>query len=96
MSVVDDALAQLSSTREVAASVPHFMSIPGVLAGTDLLVTVPARVASLLTSNIALCSYAHPLRLAPFVVSQIWHSRTENSPAHTWLRATVARICADI
>lgn len=92
MSVVDDALALQSLSREVALSVPHLTSIADVLAASDLLVTVPARIAAWLVQRPSLQVHAHPLALAPFVVSQIWHGRTDDSPAHIWLRSTIARL----
>lgn len=96
MAVVDDALAQLSLSREVVASVPHFMSIPGVLSSTDLVATVPSRVGTFFAGKFDLKVYPHPLSLPRFAISQVWHHRTDTSASHRWLRENVARVCATL
>jgi len=96
LSIVDDALSQCGLTREAVVTIPHFLGIPKILANTDLLLTVPARVGNSLAESFPIRVYRHPLELATFVVSQLWHSRTDNSPSHEWLRTTIAELCRRI
>jgi DNA-binding transcriptional LysR family regulator len=47
-SIVDDALAAAGRTRRVAAAVPGFLVVPFIVASTDLIATLPTRVAAML------------------------------------------------
>jgi DNA-binding transcriptional LysR family regulator len=87
-SFVDDALAKLGTSRRVALTVPHFLVAPHVVATTDLILTLAARVASLLSRPLGLVVLEPPpeLRLHGFVISALWHERTHGDPAHKWVR----------
>ncbi|HEX3773764.1 MAG TPA: hypothetical protein VHV51_04820 [Polyangiaceae bacterium] len=37
-----------------------------------------------------------PLRLPRFSFSLAWHPRLDHDPAHRWLRALIAEICAEM
>ncbi len=93
---VDDALARLGRRRRVAVTVPHFLVVPHVVATTDLVVTLPARVAAALAAPHRLVTRPPPaaLGVTGFAIHQLWHERTHGDAAGRWLRdqlATVAR-----
>lgn len=56
---------------------------------SDLVLTVPSRVAECLAPRGGLVSLAPPLDLPRFEVRQYWHPRYHREPGHAWLRRTL-------
>jgi DNA-binding transcriptional LysR family regulator len=87
---VDHALEALGLARRVAVHVPHFAVAPKVVAGSDLVVTLPERlVRSFGHALDGLQVSEPPLDLPTSPVSMIWHERSERHPTSDWLRAHV-------
>ncbi|MEY4544368.1 MAG: hypothetical protein RL685_563 [Pseudomonadota bacterium] len=87
--VVDDTLAALGKRRRVALAVPHFLLAPHVVAGTDSIVTLGARVAEAFARLLPLCVVEPPVKLPTFEVLLYWHERHHRDPAQQWFRAAV-------
>lgn len=90
---VDDALAQKGLTRRIALTVPHFLVAPLVVASSDLILTVPERVARTFVGMAPLQILEPPLPLRGFSTYQVWHERRRTDPAHAWLRSLIAEVC---
>lgn len=90
---VDDTLAGLGRSRRVAISLNSFLLVPAVLAGADLVATVPARLARAWSGELAVL--APPCEVAGFSVLMGWHARAHADPAQIWLRDALARAVAD-
>jgi DNA-binding transcriptional LysR family regulator len=86
---VDDALAEIGQSRRVAAAVPHFLVAPHVIAATDLVVTLAARVAAVVTEPFGLLSLPPPLELPTFTTAMLWHERAHHDAGQHWLRARI-------
>jgi len=82
--LVEDALAERGVTRNVAVRIPHFTVLPQLLAGTDLLVTLPSRIAGVFCAHEALRVIKLPVQIPSFEVRVHWHPRYERLPAHRW------------
>jgi DNA-binding transcriptional LysR family regulator len=87
--IVDETLAQLGKRRRVAVAVPHFLLAPHVVAGTDLVVTVGARVAQAFAGLLPLAVFEPPVKLPGFEVRMYWHERSHRDPAQQWFRDAV-------
>src|ERR1700679_1096235 len=87
-SQTDDALAHLGLSRRVAVTVPHFLVAPHIVAQSDLVLTLAARVATMLAAPLGLVILEPPskLRLDGFTMSAVWHERTHADPAQRWIR----------
>lgn len=83
---VDEALAELSLTREVKVVVPSFQSVLAVAAATDLVGLLPRRFGE---AGRGVATFALPISLPDITVSQIWHPRMDADPGHRWLRGMV-------
>jgi len=83
----DGALAQLDLTRRVVLSVPNFLFLKSVLARTDLVALLPAR---LLDGAPELRAVEPPLDVPGFEMTMLWPERVHRDPAHTWLREHIA------
>ncbi len=96
-SFADDALAALGLSRRVAVTVPHFLVAPHIVAATDLVLTVAARVAALLAEPLGLEVLQTPpeLRMPGFDMAAMWHERTQADPAQRWMRALLEDVARD-
>lgn len=90
--IVDEALERRGLSREVVLSVPHFLMAPAVVAQTDLIATVPSRVARAFVGALPVVALPPPLPLPGFSVAMSWHERQHHDPAHQWLREQLARL----
>ena len=87
----------LGIDRKIKVRVPNFMSIPHIVAETDLLATLPrAFCIALKDSPIKLRGYDHPVKLPSIDVKLLWHERFHSDPAHKWLRERIVSIIQDI
>ncbi|OZI27266.1 LysR family transcriptional regulator [Bordetella genomosp. 7] len=89
--VTDMVLAQQGMQRNVVLSVPHFLVLRSVLATTDLVAMVPAR---LIRGATELRAVRAPLDIPGFDMVMLWHERLHRDPAHQWLREQIARSTA--
>lgn len=86
---VDIALSQRGLSRRIALRLPYFIVAAPILARTDLLLTLPERVAREVADRFPLQKLAPPLELPSFSMHQIWHERNHHNPAHRWLRERI-------
>jgi DNA-binding transcriptional LysR family regulator len=96
-SMTDDALTRLGLSRRVAVTVPHFLVAPHIVAQSDLVLTLAARVANMLAAPLGLVILKPPpeLGLEGFAMSAVWHERTHADPAQRWMRELFAEVAKD-
>ena len=86
---VDRALGERGHTRRVALRLPHWTVAPGLLLGTQLILTAAQRVFQDGAAQ-GLALHAPPFAIAPFTFELIRHRRTEGDAGIAWLRAAIA------
>jgi DNA-binding transcriptional LysR family regulator len=91
--VVDFALAARKLERRVRVRVPSFLVAPLVVARTDLLATVPERIARSVARAHGLRVLRPPLELASFAVQMIWRAGADDA-ALRWLRSQLLAAAA--
>lgn len=91
--MIDLALAKRGQSRRIAVTVPHFQSMPVLVRGSDLLATLPRRMALLYARHFGLRTCAVPLRVPQFPVYLIWHEAVDADPGHAWFRRELAALC---
>lgn len=84
--VVDEALDHEGLVRTIGARVSSTLVSPGLVAQSDMLATLPERIARHFAALWQLQVLEPPLRLEDVSTSMFWHDRTHRSPAHRWLR----------
>lgn len=80
-------MLQMSMDLDVKLMVPNFTNLLLSLPGTDLVTLLPNRMAKLLTQNMPAKILKPPFELAPLKELMVWHKRSDNDPAHVWLRS---------
>lgn len=93
---VDPVLERLGKQRHIALRVPHYLVAPLIVAETDLIVTVAARVARALGSALPLREVAPPVAIPGFSVSMYWHPGRTDDPGHRWLREQLAAVASEV
>lgn len=88
--LVEQALARQRVARMVALSLPALPGVGNLLANTDLVATVPERVAQMLVRIAKVQALPPPFKFPSFSIKQHWHERYQQDPANQWLRSTVA------
>jgi DNA-binding transcriptional LysR family regulator len=76
------------SLNQVVA-VPSISDLTHILPGTDLISTVPSRIAPDIAKSVVTTPCPFP---EPFQIGMTWTSRTHHSAAHRWLRQLLAQI----
>ncbi len=90
-SYIDDVLAKLGHERKIIKRSPHFVASLFALGQSDLLQTVPRRLALPMMVAADLVLHDLPFKLNPLKVSQMWHSRNTDNATHKWLRQQVQK-----
>ena len=93
--VIDSLLAQKGYARNSALQVPHFASVPFAVSCSDLIATIPERLATTFQKQLKLQVLPVPLNLPPFRLAMLWHERVHNDPAHQWLRGLILEQAAE-
>lgn len=88
--LVEEELERLGVQRNVALRLPNFLGIGGLVASTDLVVTVPRRVAETLVRIADVKALPPPFALPVFTIKQHWHERYQQDPANRWLRSVIS------
>jgi DNA-binding transcriptional LysR family regulator len=86
----EDALIKRGLERRCALRIPHFMSVPFVVANTDLIVTVPRVVAVFFSGLANLQVLDPPIDVPEFAVKQYWHRRFHHDARVIWLRTMMS------
>jgi DNA-binding transcriptional LysR family regulator len=84
--IIDALLAEKGLVRRPAVRVPHFCSVPFIVAETDLIATVPRRLVEHFGRQLKLQVMPTPMAIPPFRLTMLWHMRLHADPAHEWLR----------
>jgi DNA-binding transcriptional LysR family regulator len=83
---VDRPLAQLGVKRRVALTLPFFVPAIFAIAQTDLIVTVPRKLAKIVASMAGVRVVEPPREIKAFPYFMAWHPRLTAEPACAWFR----------
>lgn len=93
--VIEQTLSQQGLTRNIVARVPHFLAVPAIIMNSDLLVTVPERLATDYSKSHPFRLVTPPFSIPTFDVSQYWHRRFGQDPGLKWLIETIFGLFAE-
>ena len=90
--LIDRSLAEAGLRRRVAVHLPYCMAAIQMLHETDMVLTMPARIAKSAVAMEDLRCVKAPKEIAPIRYSMVWHPRFDSDQLHVWLRETVREI----
>ncbi|WP_245636151.1 LysR family transcriptional regulator [Curvibacter delicatus] len=88
--LVEKTLTRRGIQRNIALTLPTLPGLGNLLANTDLVATVPVRVAQTLVRIAQVKLLAPPIAFPSFMIKQHWHERYQHDPANRWLRSQMA------
>jgi DNA-binding transcriptional LysR family regulator len=88
--VVEAGLAAQGLKRRIGLQVSHFVSVPFLVAQSDLVATIPRPLAVHFAQICDLLVLEPPITIPPIEVKQLWHKRFDGHPRLRWLRNVVA------
>lgn len=94
--LVEDVMTEMGLTRRIALRVPHFTNIVAVIASTDLLLTLPTRVARAFASDGRTRTLPLPFPISTFDVNLYWQPHTEDSAAQQWFCDTITSVLSGV
>ena len=90
---VDRPLADLGLKRQAVLRIPFFVPTILSIARTDLVITVPRRLAKIMAPLANVWVVEPPREIKGLSYFMTWHQRLNAEPAHTWFREEI-RIAA--
>jgi len=92
---VNQALEAAGILLQAHFSVPHFAAVPYIVSTTDLLATVPAKLAASAAPHFGLRTLTPPLRVPPLQTNLYWQRRFQRDGGNQWLRGLLAQLFAE-
>ncbi|NVO15067.1 MAG: LysR family transcriptional regulator [Rhodoplanes sp.] len=94
---IDDIMAAMGLDRRVMATVSHYIAVPGLVRGTDLVAHTRRRLIGLLRDSADLVAFPIPVpvRVPDLSFVQMWHRRYDRDSGHRWLRDLVRAAIAE-
>ncbi|KGK84872.1 LysR family transcriptional regulator [Stutzerimonas degradans] len=93
---IDEELARHGCKRRVVLAVPQFNGLSALLAGTDIIATVPDYAAAALVAHGGLRAEVLPFETSQnFELSMAWRGAQDNDPAERWLRSRIQMFIGD-
>jgi DNA-binding transcriptional LysR family regulator len=89
---IEKLLAEQHANLKIGLVVPHFLSLPLIVAQTDHLITIPRRMAAAFEGSSAIRVFEPPLKFPSIDIKQHWHERVHHDAANRWMRALIAEI----
>ncbi len=94
--IIDQKLTELGLERRIKLIVPHFLSAPLIVAETDMILSLPYRIAEQFKKFAPLEIFPVPVELPSYDLIMIWHPLRDKDPAHCWLRDKITTIGRNI
>lgn len=92
---IDVALETLGHQRRLALIVPHFLSVPRSVVGTDMLAVVVEELLEQLPERSLVARHELPLPFEPVMGRIAWHRRLDGDTGHGWLRTLIQQAVRD-
>lgn len=84
--MVDEAVQAMGYQRKIGLRVPSLLLTPSAVASTDMIATLPERIARRQQDVLPIRIFVPPMELAPTDIRMFWHERTHRDPLMVWLR----------
>lgn len=94
--IIDAAVAQLGRELRIAVRSQDFVTVPFIVARSNLVATIPERLAKPFLNTLPIKMLEPPITLPEIAITLFWHERTQNSPLHKWFRTVASNIAATL
>ncbi|CDG81276.1 LysR family transcriptional regulator [Janthinobacterium agaricidamnosum] len=90
--MVDHVLDGLALKREVSLHLPTVLAAPFIIAGSELIMTIPRQAAQTLSAAAPVSIYQAPFAIPPYAIKVYCHSNYLRTDAHAWMRQELLNI----
>lgn len=90
--LVDNYLDRRHIFRKVRLRTMHYLTLPVLVASTDLVATVPNAVGRFFADRGQIVLVEPPYDIPKFPIQQHWHRRYDQDPRSRWLREQLAKL----
>jgi len=95
-STADQYLELHNQTRRSGVTIGHYLAAPAILRNTDMVMTIPSRMARMFSEHYGLSWGPIPFSLPGAPTQLVWSSRMERQLAHVWLRKIIMDVAATV
>lgn len=90
--LLEQEVKERGAVLQVALEVPYLLAIPGIVAGSDYLATVPEELADMFLRMAEIEVFKLPLDVPALAVKQYWHARLNADAGIVWFRTLVREL----
>ena len=94
--VIDEAVDALGKRLNIVLLVQEVLTVPYIVASSNLIAAIPARLARTFVGQLPLKVHPLPLHVPEQTIALYWHERTHRSPAHVWFRELLGSIAKSL
>jgi DNA-binding transcriptional LysR family regulator len=87
-----ECMAELKLERRIVLRTQHYLSIPMLVANSDMIAVVPRAVGRAFAGVANLKLVEPPVQVPHIEVKQFWHRRAHNEPGIVWMRKLLAQL----
>lgn len=88
--ILENWKAEMGLKRRARLQIPHLVSMPRLIATTNMVSVVPSSLANAFAEQYGLQIIEPPRALSSISLNQYWHRRMQNDPPLIWLRGIVS------
>lgn len=92
---VEKLLTKSGINRIMQLKIPHFISAPYIVAETDVIATVPEKLALQTANKLGLVIKPHPVDIPAAQINMVWHRRFHQDLGNIWLRNLIFELFAE-
>lgn len=93
--ILDREIARQTIRRRIVLEIPNFLGAAFVAERTDLVITIPRRLAEMLTAQGAFRIFPVPFAIPQYGVKLHWHERYHHDEGNKWLRSLIYELLSD-
>lgn len=93
---IDQALERIGQKRKMSIFTRHYQIPALIIARTDLIATLPSRIARLQAENSQLMIKEPPFYIPEMELKMAWSPLLHHNPAHRWLRQLIVYVARQI
>lgn len=90
---IERALTSRKVNARIAVQISHFHGVMALITSSDLIATIPKRLAQSMQQLANIKVLPPPIPLPKFKVTLYWHERFHRDPGNEWLRAIFIKRC---
>ena len=89
---IERALTSRAVNARIAVQISHFHGVLALITSTDLIATIPARLAQAMARYSNIKVLPPPIRLPKWHLTLYWHERFHREPGNAWMRSEYIRL----